>query len=101
MVAPTVLDVRLPGALTSADLAAECARLTARLRTRSVAAVVCHAESLAGQVTAVEALARLALVARRGGARFAVQGMSPELSSLVELLGLEEPLPPYDGEPGR
>jgi anti-anti-sigma regulatory factor len=40
----------------------------------------------------------VSLVARRAGARFSVRGMSPELSSLVELLGLDEPLTPYDEE---
>jgi hypothetical protein len=91
-----VLDVRLPGALPSADLARACVFLAVRLRTGPVSAVVCHAESLPGQLAAVDALARLSLVARRAGASFAVQGMSPALSSLVDLLGLDGPLPPYD-----
>lgn len=96
MVAPTVLHVRLPEALSSADLARECACLAARLRVEAAAAVVCHADSLAGELASVETLARLSLAARRGGASFAVRGMRPELSSLVELLGLGGPLPPYD-----
>jgi hypothetical protein len=91
-----VLDVRLPAGLASAELAHACAFLAARLRTAPVTAVVCDAESLPGELAAVEALARLALVARRGGARFAVRGMRPELTSLVCLLGLEEPLPAYE-----
>ena len=93
-----VLDVRLPGALASADLARAGACLAARLRAGAVTAVVCHAEELPGELAAVEALARLALVARRAGAGFAVQGMSPQLSSLVGLLGLDGPLAPYDEE---
>jgi hypothetical protein len=58
MVAPFVVDVRLPGVLPPADLARVCAGLAARLRNGAVAAVVCHAESLAGELAAVEALAR-------------------------------------------
>ena len=91
MVAPTtVLDVRLPPTLASADLARVCACLAALLRNRPVTAVVCHADALVGELGAAEALARLSLVARRGGARFAVRGLSAELSSLVELLGLTD-----------
>jgi hypothetical protein len=91
-----VLEVRLPAALASVDLARVCACLAARLRTGTVAAVVCSAEALPGDVTAVEALARMSLVARRAGASFAVRGMSPQLSSLVRLLGLDGPLAPYE-----
>jgi hypothetical protein len=101
MVAPFVVDVRLPGVLPPADLARVCAGLAARLRNGAVAAVVCHAESLAGELAAVEALARVSLVARRAGARFSVRGMSPELSSLVELLGLDEPFTAYDAQVRR
>jgi hypothetical protein len=90
MGAGAVLDVRLPGALAAADLARACACLAAQLRSGAVAVVVCHAGSLPGELAAVDALARLSLVARRGSARFVVQGMSPQLSSLVELLGLDE-----------
>ena len=98
MVAPIVLDVRLPAALVSADLSRECACLAARLRTGPVAAVVLDAESLSGDLAAVQALARLSLVARRGGARVAVRSMSGELSSLVDWLGMTELFPSYDGE---
>ena len=92
MRAGTVLDVRLPGAPAAGDLTRVCAVLAARLRTGAVARVVCHAEALAGGLASVEALARLSLVARRGGARFAVRGLGAELAALVELLGLTEPL---------
>lgn len=95
MVAPSVLDVRLP-ATTSSEVARECACLAARLRVAAVATVVCHAESLPGQLPAVEALARLSLVARRGGATFTVRGMNAELAWLIQLLGLDDLLQPYD-----
>jgi hypothetical protein len=88
MGAGAVLDVRLPEALASGDLARACACLAAQLRTGGVAVVLCHADSLPGELAAVDALARLSLVARRGRVRFEVRGMSPQLSSLVELLGL-------------
>ena len=89
MLAPTVLDVRLPAAL-SADLARVSVHLAVRLRTGPVTAVVCHGEALPGELSSVDALARLALVVQRCGTRFSVRGMSPELAALVELLGLRE-----------
>ena len=92
MHAGTVLDVRLPGSPAAGDLTRVCFLLAARLRSGAVAAVVCHAEALAGGLSSVEALARLSLVARRGGARFAVRGLGADLAALVELLGLREPL---------
>jgi hypothetical protein len=98
MVAPIVLDVRLPGALESAELTRECACLAARLRASAVTAVVLDAGSLSGDLAAVQALARLSLVARHGGARVTVRSMSAELSSLVDWLGMTALFPSYDGE---
>ena len=99
MLALPVLDVRLPAA-SPADLARIAVHLAVRLRTGAVAGVVCHGDALPGDLASVEALARLALVARRCGARFAVRGLRPELAALVDLLGLGELLvAPSAGEP--
>jgi hypothetical protein len=93
------LDVRLPAA-SRADLARITVHLAVRLRSRPVAVVVCHGEALPGELASVDALARLALVARRCGARFSVRGLRPELAVLVDLLGLGELLvAPAAGEP--
>jgi hypothetical protein len=98
MVAPIVLDVRLPGVLASADLTRECACLADRLRAGVVAAVVFDAGALSGDLEAVETLARLSQVARRGGARVTVRRMSAELSSLVDWLGMTALFPSYDSQ---
>ncbi len=47
---------------------------------------------LAADATTVEALARLALAARRGGSQVRLCGASRELVELVELMGLAEVL---------
>jgi ABC-type transporter Mla MlaB component len=44
-------------------------------------------------VTAVDALARLQLAARRSGCRITLQGVGPELWDLLELMGLRDVLP--------
>jgi hypothetical protein len=93
-----VLDVRLPAALP-ADLARVCGDVAVRLRTGAVAVVVCHAESLPASWRRSRRWPGSALVARRSGAASAVRGMRPELTSLVELLGLEEPLRVRGGGP--
>jgi hypothetical protein len=50
------------------------------------------AAGLGADADSLDALARLALLARRCGYRVAVQGASPDLASLIELAGLSEAL---------
>jgi STAS domain len=50
------------------------------------------AADIAADAVALDALARLALVARRSGYRLVVQDASPELAGLIELAGLSEAL---------
>ena len=95
---PAVLEVRLPAELP-ADLARVAVHLGVRLRSGAVAVVVCHGQALPGELASVDALARLALVVRRAGARFAVRGVRPELAELVDLLGLGELLVLPPGQP--
>lgn len=92
----SIVEVRPAGPLPSADLASFCAGLAARLASGAVTAVVCHAEMLPDDVDAVEVLARLALTARRAGARLRVLGLSAELSALLQLLGLGAVVLPLD-----
>lgn len=87
MAEPWVLDVRLPAG-SSPDLDEVRAQLDVELRSGAVRAVVCHGEGLPGELSSVDALARLWLSVRRSGASFAVRGLRPELGELVELLGL-------------
>jgi STAS domain len=79
-------------AVTRADVKAACARLHALADGGEADAVTCDVSGLAAEVAAVDALARLALVARRLGCPLKVRRASPELRDLVELCGLTDAL---------
>ena len=75
-------------AATFDDVIAACGRLTALVAGKDVCAVACDVDELAAEVAAIEALARLALLARRLGCPLRVRRPSSELSELAELCGL-------------
>jgi anti-anti-sigma regulatory factor len=52
------------------------------------------ADDLVADMTSVDALARLVLIARRHGCSPVIRGVSPELEELIELVGLGEVLAP-------
>jgi ABC-type transporter Mla MlaB component len=56
--------------------------------------LLCQVAGVAADAVAVDALARLALAARRSGCEVRLCGASPELLGLVELTGLAEVLRP-------
>jgi STAS domain-containing protein len=78
-------------AVTSADVTAACERLRA-LAGGGQTEVCCDVSELAAELAAVEALARLSLVARRLGCPLKVRRASPELRDLVEFCGLSAAL---------
>jgi ABC-type transporter Mla MlaB component len=87
MTVPSPLSrAQLPDLLTRTcallDGAAECERL------------LCRVAGVAADAVAVDALARLALAARRSGCEVRLCGASAELLGLVELLGLGDVLLP-------
>jgi hypothetical protein len=79
-------------AVGRADVAAACARLRALTEGGEVRLVACDVSALAAELAAVDALARLALLARRLGCPLRVRRASPQLRDLVELCGLTERL---------
>ena len=79
-------------AVGRADVAAACARLRALAEGETIERVACDVSTLAAELAAVDALARLALVARRLGCPLRVRRASPQLRDLVELCGLTERL---------
>jgi hypothetical protein len=79
-------------AVTRADVKAACERLHALARGGDIDAVACDVSELAAELAAVDALARLALVARRLGCPLKVRRASPALRDLVELCGLTDAL---------
>jgi hypothetical protein len=79
-------------AVTRADVNAACERLRALVHGGGVEAVDCDVSALAAEVAAVDALARLALLARRLGCPLKVRRASRELQDLVALCGLTDAL---------
>jgi hypothetical protein len=75
-------------AVTRADVKAACERLRALAAGGDVEVVACDVSALVAELAAVEALARLALVARRLGCPLTVRRASPELRDLVAFCGL-------------
>lgn len=82
------VELRLPGPLSDEVVASTCAALRTRLRAGGVSHVVCHLDRGAGDLAAVDAVARLALTARRAGAVFGVGTADADLLELLRLVGL-------------
>jgi ABC-type transporter Mla MlaB component len=79
--------------LARADLAALCARVCRLLERTDPVVAFCNVGGLsAPDAIAVDALARLALVARRHGCEVRLRGACPELLELVGLMGLADVL---------
>ncbi|WP_066945960.1 STAS domain-containing protein [Streptomyces lushanensis] len=84
---PIVLVIA--GRLTSADVPRLCEELTARLYGTGAAEVICDVGGLGPpDLTAVDALARLHLTARRQGCRLRLRAADRELRLLLDLVGL-------------
>ncbi|QXE35075.1 STAS domain-containing protein [Streptomyces sp. GMY02] len=84
---PIVLVIT--GRLTPADVPRLCEELTARLHGTGAAEVICDVGGLGPpDLTAVDALARLHLTARRHGCRVRLRGAGRELRLLLDLVGL-------------
>src|SRR4051812_26268318 len=79
-------------AVSRADVKAACERLHALAGGGDLDAISCDVGGLAAEAAAVDALARLALVARRLGCPLKVRRASPELRDLVEFCGLSDAL---------
>lgn len=84
----STLRLRLRAPVTDEQVRRLCAALAGRLRTGTVHAVVCRVERGASDLATVDAVARLALVARRAGVTLRLDRPCVELSALVDLVGL-------------
>lgn len=84
----SALELRLPARPSDETVRRLCAGLREQLRSGAATAVVCRVDRAAGDLATVDAVARLALVARRAGVAFALDGPGPDLSSLLALVGL-------------
>ena len=95
----STLQVRLPALVTDEHVRRLCSGLREQLTTGAVAAVVCHVERPVGDLATVDAVARLALVARRAGVAFTLDDPGTDLSSLLGLVGLRAVLAGQPDEP--
>jgi hypothetical protein len=78
-------------AVSRGDVAAACERLSA-LAAGDVTAVTCDVSALHAELAAIDALARLGLIARRLGCPLRVRRASPQLRELVAFCGLGDAL---------
>ncbi|MGX1883362.1 STAS domain-containing protein [Streptomyces sp. NPDC055287] len=86
---PTVLVV--VGRVTPADVPLLCAELDGLLYGAVATEVICDVARLADpDLTAVDALARLRLTARRAGCRMRLRGARQDLLVLLRLVGLTD-----------
>ncbi len=95
----TTLQLRLPVPLTSGQVRRLCCGLREQLSSGAVTAVVVQVEQAAGDLATVDAVARLALVARRKGVAFSLDSPGNELSSLLGLVGLRAGLAGLPDDP--
>jgi ABC-type transporter Mla MlaB component len=91
---PRIATLTIDGPLARADLPGLFARTCALLDRGGVAVGVlrCEVAAVDADAVAVDALARLALAARRRGCRVRLTGASEELTELIEFAGLAEVL---------
>ncbi|MEU3598336.1 STAS domain-containing protein [Streptomyces sp. NPDC006798] len=81
--------VRITGRVRPDDVPRLCAELTAKLGARPDTEAVCDARELTrADLTAVDAVARLHLTARRLGCELRLRDAPAELGALLHLVGL-------------
>jgi len=85
-----ILTIR--GPLRRCDLPGLYARACALLLACEGEGLLCELEGVAADAVAVDALARLALAARRCGCQARLRGASAELLTLIDLMGLADVL---------
>jgi ABC-type transporter Mla MlaB component len=89
---PRNLTLRIRGPLARADLPGLFERTCALLDRTTSEVLLCRVDGVAADAVAVDALARLALAARRRGCYVRLRGASAELRGLVEFMGLTDVL---------
>lgn len=91
-----MLELSISGPIERSDLPGLFARVCGLLERSRAPLLRCDVTGLAADAVAVDALARLALAARRHGCAVRLRGASGPLLELVGLMGLSDALP---GEP--
>jgi ABC-type transporter Mla MlaB component len=94
---PATLTIR--GRIAAADARPLCDDASKLLAERAGDILVCDVKGLvATDAGTVDALCRLALIARRLGSPIVLQGASPELCALIDLMGLANIVPCEGGD---
>jgi len=89
---PRTATLAISGRLQRAELPGLLASAAALLDGGGIEALCCDVSLLCADAIAVDALARLALTARRSGCRVRVCGACEELQTLIAFVGLAEVL---------
>ena len=89
---PRTVTLAIRAPLERADLAGLFARTCALLEGGGAEILRCEVAGVAADAVAVDALARLALAARRSGCRVRLCGASADLHALVGFVGLADVL---------
>ena len=89
------IDVVIAGRVSRAAIAGLCGRVRAMLEGSGADLVICEVSAVGDpDATAVDALARMQLTARRLGRRVRLQHACADLQDLVAFMGLGDVLPP-------
>jgi ABC-type transporter Mla MlaB component len=88
----TTTTLAIHGPILRSDLPGLYRRVCALLGSRAGALVLCDVRDIDVDAVTVDALARLALAARRQSCQVRLRGASEELRELVSFMGLEDVL---------
>ncbi len=81
------------GPISRADLPGLSDRVCALLSHGEASVAFCDVQGVGADAVTIDALARLALAARRSGCQLRLRRASVELRQLLEFMGLEDVLP--------
>jgi ABC-type transporter Mla MlaB component len=88
----TTTTIAIQGSILRSDLPGLYRRVCQLLARRETPFVICDVRGVDADAVSVEALARLALAARRNDCQVRLRGASNELRELVSFMGLDEVL---------
>ena len=88
----TTTTLAIQGPILRSDLPGLYDRVCALLARRRPPVLVCEVHGVEADAVSIEALARLALAARRHDSQLQLLGASQELRELVSFMGLDEVL---------
>jgi ABC-type transporter Mla MlaB component len=94
----TTTSIAIEGPILRCDLPGLCRRVCELLAHDDGSVLICDVRGVEGDAVSVDALARLALVARRYDCQIRLRGACKELRDLISFMGLDEVL--YESAPG-